>query len=91
MEEGHNRSPPFVDLPSFTISSHELYEVASKLIQSDEDKRFLERIFGEIQKIHKEEEKEEEGMEDKVRGGLGEGLGEGRGEGGGRGCRGGAH
>ena len=44
------------DLPFFAISSHELYGVASKLIQSDGDKHFLESIFGEIQKIHKEEE-----------------------------------
>ena len=52
--------PTSFDLPFFTISSHELYGVASKLIQSDGDKRFLERIFEEIQKGHKEEEKEEE-------------------------------
>ena len=54
-----------IDLPLFTISSHELHEVARKLIQSDGDKRFFDRVFEEILKIHKEEEKEEE-----VRGGL---------------------
>ena len=65
MEGEQNPTEPF-EIPFFTISSHELYGVASKLIQSDGDKRFFDSIFEEIQKIHKEEEKEEE-----VRGGLG--------------------
>ena len=58
-------TPPFT-LPSFNISSHELYEVASRLVQNDVEREFLELILEELQKVRKEEGKEEE-----VRGGGG--------------------
>ena len=57
------------NLPLFNISSHELYGVASRLVQNDIERKFLELILDEIQNIDKEGGKEEE-----VRGGEGGGI-----------------
>ena len=49
MERGDNEEEmSFSSLPPFDISSKELFEVASGLIESENDERFLERILKEI-------------------------------------------
>ena len=39
-------------LPSFSVSTHDLYAIANVLIESDGDREFTKRLFEELLKWH---------------------------------------
>ena len=62
------------DLPLFDVSTHDLYELAHGLIESDVDHEFCHRLFKELVKWHEKQEDRKVGKRGNPKGGGKKGV-----------------